>query len=103
MPEYINVGNLSEFTEGKVHPLVIADVKIALVQSEGALYAFSNECTHIGVELTSGEIYGQNIVCWLHGSLFDMSSGARLDGPASDPLTVYDVKVEDDDVLIGKP
>jgi 3-phenylpropionate/trans-cinnamate dioxygenase ferredoxin subunit len=102
MSEYLNLGKVSDFPEGQVRPFTLDDEKIAVVQSEGRFYAFSNECTHTGAELTSAYTYGSQVVCWLHGSVFDMDSGARLDGPAYDPLTVYDVRVEGDAVLIGR-
>ena len=102
MAEYVNVGKLSEFPEGKAQPFLVNEEKVAVVNSEGRLYAFSNECTHVGADLTSGYIFGNQVVCWLHNSVFDMETGERLDGPAFDPLTIYDVRVEGEDVLVGK-
>ena len=102
MPEYVNVGKLTEFPEGQVRPFLVNEEKVAVVNSEGRFYAFSNECTHVGAELTSGYVYGDQVVCWLHNSVFDMGTGEKLDGPAFDPLTIYDVRVEGEDVFVAR-
>jgi 3-phenylpropionate/trans-cinnamate dioxygenase ferredoxin subunit len=102
MSEYTNVGKTSDFPEGRPRPFMLGDEKVAVVQSEGRFYAFSNECTHVGAELISGYVFANQIVCWLHNSVFDMESGDKLDGPAFDPLTIYDVRIEGEDVLVGR-
>jgi len=103
MAEYTNVGKLSDFPDGAIRPFTLGDEAIAVVSSEGRLYAFSNECTHTGEALTMGYVAGEQVVCWLHGSVFDITTGVKLEGPAFEDLSVYDVKVEGDDVLVGKP
>ena len=103
MAEYTNVGKVSDFPDGAIKPFTLGDEAIAIVNSEGRWYAFSNECTHVGAALTEGYVVANQVVCWLHGSVFDMATGAKVEGPAFDPLSVYEVKVQGDDVLVGKP
>jgi nitrite reductase/ring-hydroxylating ferredoxin subunit len=40
------------------------------------------------------------IVCPVHLSQFDMKSGEALNLPATDPLLIFEVKIEDSSVLI---
>ena len=50
--------------------------------SEGGLHAFDDTCTHANVSLSEGEVDGCAIECWLHGSRFDLRTGARSEGAA---------------------
>ena len=40
------------------------------------------------------------IECWLHGSTFDMRTGKPTTLPAFEPVPVYPVRVDGDDVLV---
>lgn len=41
------------------------------------------------------------IECAWHGARFDITTGAVLQGPATDPLPVFEVMVRDGAVLVG--
>lgn len=74
--------------------------EIALVRHDGALYAIHDECSHGKVHLSEGEVTDRGIECFLHGSLFDLATGAALNLPATQPVPVYPVKVEGTHVLV---
>ena len=40
------------------------------------------------------------IECWLHGSRFDLRTGKPTGLPATEPVAVYPVTVQGDDVLV---
>ena len=77
---------------------------VAVTIYDGAFCAFRNECTHQGVVLAGGfgELNGRRIFCGLHDSSFDIKNGRTTGGPATEPLEIYKVRVEGDDVLVGK-
>jgi 3-phenylpropionate/trans-cinnamate dioxygenase ferredoxin subunit len=52
------------------------------------------------VSLSEGEVEGCTVECWLHGSRFDLRSGKPLDPPATQPVPVYPVRVEDGSVYV---
>jgi 3-phenylpropionate/trans-cinnamate dioxygenase ferredoxin subunit len=68
----------------------------------GGLYAFSNYCPHFGAELTGSQVRGDRVICWWHGSAFNLTTGEAVNGPATEPLTMYRTRVEGDDVLLTK-
>jgi 3-phenylpropionate/trans-cinnamate dioxygenase ferredoxin component len=41
--------------------------------------------------LSGGLLTGTTIMCQCHGSRFDIATGAVIDGPATEPLNVYEV------------
>jgi 3-phenylpropionate/trans-cinnamate dioxygenase ferredoxin subunit len=50
--------------------------------------------------LSEGELFGTEVECPRHGSAFDVTTGAVLSLPATKPVPVYDVKVEDGFVFL---
>ncbi|MGC0273416.1 non-heme iron oxygenase ferredoxin subunit [Pseudactinotalea sp. Z1739] len=76
-------------------------VPIAIVRDEdGNYHAISDICSHGQVSLSEGEVEEATIECWLHGSTFDLASGKPLSLPATQPVPVYSVSVEGDNVLV---
>jgi nitrite reductase/ring-hydroxylating ferredoxin subunit len=98
---YTNVGKLDEFPEGTIRAVNVDGQSVAVVNAGGTLHAFGNACTHVYLELSSGNLVPGGIACLYHGSVFDIDSGEPIGGPAASPLTLYDVRVEGDYVLVG--
>jgi len=75
--------------------------RVAVVRAEdGSLHAIDDTCSHAEVSLSEGEIEDCTIECWLHGSRFDLRTGAPTGLPATRPIDVYPVTVQDDVVLV---
>src|SRR6266699_1835015 len=72
---------------------ILADKKIVLTQPKsGEFHGFSAVCTHAGC--TVGSVSGGTINCPCHGSKFNITSGAVVNGPAASPLPPVNVKVQ---------
>ncbi len=67
-------------------------IRISVARVAGRLYAFDDLCTHEACPLSAGLLTGTTIMCQCHGSRFDITTGAILNGPAAEPLNVYEVK-----------
>lgn len=63
--------------------------QIALFRVDGAIYAIDNECSHAGGSLCKGPVSGAIVTCPLHGSAFDVTTGAVKRGPASRGQKTY--------------
>lgn|SRR5690242_4219486 len=74
---------------------------IALARSRGTVYAVHDLCSHAEVSLAEGEVYDGTIECWLHGSCFDLRTGAPTNPPATQPIPTYRVKVEEGWVYVS--
>jgi 3-phenylpropionate/trans-cinnamate dioxygenase ferredoxin subunit len=85
--------------EGSV-PVEIGGVEVAIVKSGGQVFAIRDECSHAQIPLSEGEVFDCEIECWLHGSTFDLRTGEPLSLPAYDPVPVYPVRLDGDDVLV---
>jgi 3-phenylpropionate/trans-cinnamate dioxygenase ferredoxin subunit len=80
--------------------VVIDGTPVAIVRSEGQVYAIYDVCSHAEVPLSEGEVEDATIECWLHGSRFDLNSGKPIGLPATKPVPVYQTKIDGDDVFV---
>ncbi|MFZ9422895.1 MAG: Rieske (2Fe-2S) protein, partial [Ilumatobacteraceae bacterium] len=62
---------------------------VVLTRTSGGVVAFSRSCTHAGALVAPGPA-GQ-LTCPAHGSVFNASTGAVIEGPANAALTQYRV------------
>ena len=92
---------LSDLSEGQSLAVEMEGEPVAIVRTEGEVFAIRDVCSHAEVPLTEGEVDGHTIECWLHGSCFDVRTGEPTNLPATEPVPVYPVKIEGDDVLVS--
>lgn len=71
-----------------------ADGRCGGVQRRGGFCATQARCTHRQGPLSEGTFDGSTVTCPLHGSQFNVRTGAVLRGPAKDPLKTYRVTVD---------
>ncbi len=78
------------------------DFELALVQIGDEVFAILDECSHGRVRLSEGDVDAPSctIECYLHGSMFDLRTGAALNLPATQPVPVFPCVIEDDQVLV---
>jgi 3-phenylpropionate/trans-cinnamate dioxygenase ferredoxin subunit len=73
---------------------------LCIARSQGEVFAVSDICSHADVSLSEGDVEDGTVECWLHGSRFDLRTGAPTGLPATKPVATYPVTVEGDDVLV---
>jgi 3-phenylpropionate/trans-cinnamate dioxygenase ferredoxin component len=100
MSDYLHACPLADVPEQGALRVDVDGVAVAVVRSEGSLYAIDDTCSHAEVSLSEGDIADGEVECWLHGSRFDLASGRPTCLPATRPIAVYPVKVDGDDVLV---
>jgi len=91
---------VDEVQEGKVSTATVDGVRLLVARHEGRLVAMSDRCTHRGGPLHEGELEDGCVRCPWHGSVFSLSDGSVVGGPASVPQPVYDVRVADGQVEV---
>ena len=103
MAEFVKACAFDAVTDGSAVRVVVEGVPLAIVRSDGEVYAIHDVCSHANVPLSEGEIEDQTIECWLHGSRFDLVTGKPTGLPATQPVPVYPVKIDGDDILVAVP
>lgn len=94
--------NLADLSADKIVGVEVAGAKIALYLVDGQAMATSDVCTHEQCPLSEeGEVAGDEVSCLCHGSKFNIRTGEVLNPPAVEPLPVYPVEVQGQDVLVN--
>ena len=77
-------------------------LRVSVARVGDHLHAFDDlcPCADRGCPLSGGLLTGTTIMCQCHGSRFNIVSGAVINGPATDPLNVYEAREADGDVQI---
>ncbi len=101
MADFQRACAVEDVADGSAIRVAIDGVPVAIVRSGGEVYAIYDVCSHANVPLSEGEIDDQTIECWLHGSRFDLVTGQPTGLPATQPVPVYSVKIDGDDVLVS--
>lgn len=97
----IEIGDMEDFPEGKIHGVDVDDRKFIIINLDGELHALDGVCTHAYAELRTGFLMGDSVRCPLHLSQFDVETGEALSPPAEDSLEKYDVEVEGSKVFLA--
>ncbi len=67
-------------------------VPVLLTRVDGRIIAINDRCTHRGAPLSDGTRDGDCVQCPWHGSRFALTSGDVVQGPATRPQPVYEVR-----------
>jgi 3-phenylpropionate/trans-cinnamate dioxygenase ferredoxin subunit len=90
----------SDVAPGTAVAVSVDGVDVAVVRDGDDWYAIYDECSHAAIALSEGDVEGNEIECWLHGSRFDLRTGKPTGLPATEPVAIYPVQVDGDDVLV---
>jgi 3-phenylpropionate/trans-cinnamate dioxygenase ferredoxin subunit len=93
--------SIAELEPDAAKRVVVGGVPIAVVKdSAGEIHAIGDTCTHGDISLSEGFVEDETLECWAHGSQFSLLSGKPLSLPAYEPVPVYVVEIDGDDVYI---
>jgi 3-phenylpropionate/trans-cinnamate dioxygenase ferredoxin subunit len=113
MSKFTEVAKIEELKSGTMKTVIAEGREILLARVGDKYYATDNRCPHMKGDLSQGKLEGIVVTCPLHGSQFDISNGqvvrwlkgglmSKLGSAlkSSKALTVYNVKVEGNGVLV---
>lgn len=99
----VTVAKASEFADGEMKQVSANGAEVLLACVGGSLHAVGAHCTHYGAPLVEGVLSGERIVCPWHHACFNVTSGDLQEPPAFDALPRYQVKIENDQVIVRVP
>ena len=102
---YIKVCSTAQLPPGRSHCFELDGKCIAVFNVAGTYFAFDNYCTHERAPLSEGRVLtdekGRRVVeCPMHHAHFNILTGEPTALPAMDPIEVYPVRVEGDEVQV---
>ncbi|MEV6304704.1 Rieske 2Fe-2S domain-containing protein [Actinoplanes sp. NPDC051861] len=100
LPTAVVLGPLTDIPLGEGRTYSVDGDMIAVFRlRDGSLRAVSAVCPHKGGPLADGQIDNKVVVCPLHLNAWDLATGCSQSGQP--PITVYPVRVEGDDIILG--
>ena len=100
MSNLTKVAQRGDIEAGKGKCVSANGQSIALFNLGGQFYAIDDACSHAGGSLSEGEVNGTKVTCPWHGAIFEITTGAVLDYPASEAVKKYNVHIQGDDILL---
>jgi 3-phenylpropionate/trans-cinnamate dioxygenase ferredoxin subunit len=101
----VDLCGTDELGIGERRRFVLAGGPICLVRLRDRFAAVADTCSHEDFPLSEGEVELDDclIECWKHGSMFSLLTGEPESFPATQPVAVYPVSVENDRVCVRIP
>jgi 3-phenylpropionate/trans-cinnamate dioxygenase ferredoxin component len=96
------VGRLDALPPGTAQRVDVDGTAIAVVRCGEEVFAVSDVCSHANVSLSEGEVLcaDREIECWKHGSTFSLVDGEPQSLPATRPVAVFKVEVDDGQIVV---
>jgi nitrite reductase/ring-hydroxylating ferredoxin subunit len=103
--EFVKVAKVGDVADGDMISVWAGSTEVLLARIGDEYFAADNACTHTDAMLSMGILYPEicQVECPLHEGIFDLRTGEAIQEPPEDPLPVYTVKVEGDDIMVGPP
>ncbi len=81
------------------------DHRVAVVRIGDQVFAIGDRCSHANYSLSEGEVDPEEctLECWKHGSAFSLRTGEPETLPATQPVPVYPVTLDGDEVVVRLP
>ena len=101
-----NLGKWHHVFDGHGKTFTINDKKVAMFMIEGKLFAFEDECPHVGASLATGKLEGKLVTCPAHYWQFDVTNGECVTLDLCDDgsfVETYPVKIENDEIILSLP
>jgi 3-phenylpropionate/trans-cinnamate dioxygenase ferredoxin subunit len=112
---FVEVASTDELMDGSMKMATVSGRDILLARVGDNYYSADNSCPHMGGNLSMGELEGTVVTCPRHHSQFDLTDGHVIRWTdwtgfklamgkifrSPRPLKTYEVKVEDDKIMVN--
>ena len=97
------VARVAELPEGTLLGVTCGSgATVCLFNNAGRIGAIADLCTHQAFPLSQGMLQPDGTVqCSWHGAKFDCFTGRVREGPAVDPIRVYETRIRDGEIWVG--
>jgi nitrite reductase/ring-hydroxylating ferredoxin subunit/uncharacterized membrane protein len=98
--EWTPVIAVEDLTDGILIAVNANSVRVMLYKQGENIYALSDRCSHRGCPLHQGQVNNSMVTCPCHGSIFRLSDGGVVRGPATVAAPSYEVRRKDGKVEV---
>ncbi|MFE4602201.1 Rieske 2Fe-2S domain-containing protein [Kitasatospora indigofera] len=96
-PGWHTLGRPGDFTVGEAARRTIGEVPVLVVrEADEVFHVLADRCSHASGPLSEGEVAKGCVTCPWHGSVFRLSDGWNVDGPATAPQPRFVTRTDSD-------
>ena len=99
---FVKVAETKDIQSSNMRAIDLDGERVGIANVDRSYYAIENICTHLGGPLNEGKLEGCDIECPRHGSKFDVRTCEPTRPRAQQPVPAYEVKVEENSILVRK-
>ena len=101
MSEFVLVARLGDVPDSGLLEVEVGGRPVVLARVGGRIHALDGVCTHAEARLAEGSLYEECLMCPVHGGEFDVRTGEAITLPATEPVGVYEVQLEGDEIRVA--
>ena len=101
MDGFTSVAAVADIPEEGLLAVELAGQPVVLARVGDAIHAVGGICSHAEAKLAEGSLFEECLMCPVHGGEFDVRTGEAITLPATDPIRVYQVRLQDGDVFLA--
>ena len=101
MMSEVRICGVGDVASGSAQRVDVDGYRLCVVRIGDDWYVINDECSHADYSLAEGDVWEdeREIECPKHGSTFSLETGEPQTLPATQPVPVYKVRIDGDDVL----
>lgn len=102
MADDVRILGVGDVEPGTARRVDVDGYRLCVVRLGDDWYVIGDECSHADYSLSEGDVWDdeREIECPKHGSTFSLADGEPQTLPATQPVPVYSVRVDGDDVFV---
>ena len=102
---FVLLAGADRLAPGELRAVLLADgTRLCVGNSLGTWFATDDACPHSAFPLSDGALRPDGTLeCGWHGARFDCRTGAVVEGPATDPMLCWAIRVAEDGVWVRRP
>ncbi|MCX5215245.1 Rieske 2Fe-2S domain-containing protein [Kitasatospora sp. NBC_00240] len=95
-PGWHTLGRTADFPVGEAARRTIGEVAVLVVrEAEEVFHVLADRCSHASGPLSQGKVADGCVTCPWHGSVFRLTDGWNVDGPATAPQPKFVTRTDD--------
>ena len=101
MPRH-TVCRVTDVFDGEMKAFEVGKRRVLVARIGENWYAVNDTCSHAEASLAMGELDAEEctVSCPLHSGVFELETGEGVEYPATDPIDVFPVAIEDGEVVV---
>jgi nitrite reductase/ring-hydroxylating ferredoxin subunit len=103
LKEFVKVANKEDLPQDGMISVNVEGDDILIARIGDEFFATDGWCTHAAGMLDEGYLHADTceVECPVHEGYFDLRTGNPTNPPAEEPVTVYSVRIDGDDIFVG--